>query len=84
MDFDKRMSIEIFNSDMEFELNRNEHKGNWYQYAQTGSFEEMEDELQYHVDKLKQAIENNDKALIKEYSADVANCAMFISVKNEL
>lgn len=83
MDFDKEIKISEFVSSMKFELNRNQHKGDWLQYAQTGSFDEMKSELQYHVDKLNYAIEINDTNLINEYSADVANCAMFINIKNK-
>jgi hypothetical protein len=61
---------------MELELAKNHHKGSWYDYRPSEA--DAMKELQIHVNKLQRVLNIHARNLIKEHSADVANCAMKI------
>lgn len=59
----------LFVNQMYIEENANKSKGkwdNWFPHPHTWLWE-----MQYHISKLQKAIQNNDKKLIKEHSADL-------------
>lgn len=63
---------------MNKELKDNAHKGNWQEFAIKENRIEILNEFYHHLGKLSLAIKEEDENLIKEYSADVANIAMFM------
>lgn len=60
-----------FVNQMEHELQNNQHKGNWLNWHPDKDM--LFSEIQHHLNKLKNALDSNDKELVKEYSADIAN-----------
>jgi acyl-CoA reductase-like NAD-dependent aldehyde dehydrogenase len=60
---------------MRAELAANRHKADW-RYM---TLWEARAELKQHQKKLDKAVLTEDAAAIKEYAADVANCAMFVA-----
>lgn len=60
---------------MKVELNNNSYKGNFVEYAVTKNRTDIINELQYHLDKLALT---DDIEKMREFSADVANIAMFM------
>jgi len=60
---------------MRAELDANAVKGDWTDLP----IETALHELRHHVWKLEQAARRGDQAALAEYSADVANCAMFVA-----
>lgn len=63
---------------MELELANNSHKGDWKFFAVKENRNEIIDEIRHHFNKLIFAIIDDDEELIKEFSADIANIAMFM------
>ena len=64
-----------FGQRMRAELAANRHKPDW----RFMTLWEARTELQHHQKKLDKAILAQDAPAIKEYTADVANCAMFVA-----
>lgn len=60
---------------MNFELESNEHKGDWKLFT---DIELIKDELDHHLSKLKKAIEDNNIPQIREYIADCGNILMMM------
>lgn len=60
---------------MNAELAANRHKPDWRGLSLKDSL----GELKHHQKKLIKATKSGDAKLIKEYAADVANCAMFVA-----
>src|SRR5690606_5533863 len=63
---------------MEQEIENNQHKGNWLEYAIKENRVLILTEIYHHLGKLELAVQDRDEELIKEYSADIANIAMFM------
>lgn len=63
----------LFSVRMEEELIANAHKGDWNFWTPTK--EEWLWEMNHHIAKLQKAIQEGDRQLICEFSADVANLA---------
>lgn len=63
---------------MKIELENNSHKGNWIDYAVKENRKDIIYEISHHLNKLNKAVYEKDEELIKEYSADIANIAMFM------
>ena len=59
---------------MEYELEQNNHKGAWD--AWHPAHIELVVELLHHISKLTNALKSENKHLVAEYSADIANLAM--------
>ena len=57
-------------------------KGNWRDWN-PASQKEWIDEIKYHNIKLESALRNNNKKLILEYCADIANLAYFVAINSE-
>lgn len=70
--------VQAFAESMKVELEANKHKGEWRTWDDV---HEMFEELGYHLGKLAGAIELEDKALIKEHSADCGNFLLMIGNK---
>lgn len=64
-----------FGQRMRAELAANRHKPDW-RYM---TLWEARAELKHHQKKLDKAVLAGDAPAIKEYAADVANCAMFVA-----
>lgn len=67
--------ILMFASDMNQELENNKHKGDYKNFTNK---KDILSELDYHINKLKAAIENDVDFEIKEYIADCGNILMFL------
>lgn len=67
--------IERFARDMEFELEANDYKGDWRKVAPESCAYEMEE----HATKLREAVEEQDYARIRELSADCAVIGMMMT-----
>lgn len=65
---------EKFAAQMERELERNAHKGDWQAWRPTRSA--LVSELRHHMAKLEKAILGSQRAAVSEFSADVANYAV--------
>lgn len=64
-----------FTQQMKHELEVNNHKGDWIPFTNRDIILQ---EIDHHVNKLKDAVLKNDEDLIKEHSADVANVSLFM------
>lgn len=62
---------------MEFELQANQHKGDWNEWRPEDPLQVLS-ELQHHQGKLTKALSAANFLLIREHAADVANFAMKI------
>ena len=71
--------IAKFKDAMIHELAANAHKGHWLDGDP--SYESLMSEVLYHAFKLALAAKEGHKGGVIEFSADVANCAMFIADK---
>lgn len=60
---------------MIFELNANVEKGNWLEFT---NLPPIKKEIFYHLTKLEAAEREEDKSLIREHIADVANLLMML------
>lgn len=69
---------------MQKEIKENEHKGDWTEFAIKENRPEILREIEYHYNKLVLAYESDDEALIREYSADIGNIAMFMFKSTEV
>lgn len=67
--------FQMFTEQMKHELNINNHKGDWIPWKDK---RDIISELDHHIQKLKDAVENDQIFLIREYSADVANISLFM------
>lgn len=67
----KKLLSEDFVLRMEEELIKNENKGSWLLWKPNNV--DLKMEINHHVLKLFKAMDLQNKELIKEYSADVAN-----------
>lgn len=67
--------FEKFTKQMNHELEVNIHKGDWTIFKNRDIILQ---EIDHHVNKLKDAILKNDEVLIKEHSADIANISLFM------
>lgn len=76
---ERQRVIPAFISQMEKELEANQHKGDWSLWQPTR--EEAVRELSHHQNKLVAAVQAGDADLVSEYTADVANLAMKISTE---
>lgn len=68
---------------MNYELMRNAHKGDWTQWAKNASEEEVNLELEQHIQKFFEVFKGGrgnceQFAQLTEYAADIANILMFI------
>lgn len=72
------MNIQLFMIRMWSELRTNRHKGSWQDFASTANFDVLLGELKHHVAKLEADILNQNIDVLKEHSADTANCALFL------
>lgn len=63
---------------MQIELENNSRKGDWEKFAVKENRKDIVDEISHHLNKLNIAVYEKDEELIKEYSADIANIAMFM------
>lgn len=70
----ERLVNPLFVKRMEDELHANGHKGDWkaWEPSELGALSE----IQHHVTKLINALEQGDRARVTELSADIANAAM--------
>lgn len=76
--YTKTDHIQLFNDEMNNELDKNKAKGDWREFAIEENREEILKEIKYHFKKLKKAVNSKDTALIREYSTDIGNIAMFM------
>lgn len=67
--------VDTYAEMMKHELDENWPKGDREVWA-THSKDDGLAEVQYHVDKLVNAVALDEKERVKEYAVDVANCAM--------
>ena len=63
----------LFSVRMKEEIDANAHKGDWNMWSPTK--EEWLWEMNHHIAKLQKAIQEGDRQLICEFSADVGNLA---------
>jgi hypothetical protein len=72
-----RLVNPLFVKRMEEELHANGHKGDWRDWKPTplGGLSE----LNHHITKLINALENSDRERVTEHSADIANASMKIA-----
>ena len=68
--------VNLFGKFMIKELNANKAKGDWREWDWKVQWA---GEVLYHIVKLMKALANNDKYLIQEYCADIANLVMFVA-----
>jgi hypothetical protein len=68
------------------QLKNNSHKGDFIQYAESKEtyVEDLYNEIQYHLAKLRIAINNKDTELMEEYAADICNCTLFLMINQKL
>lgn len=70
--------VDAFAELMKHELDENFFKGDRDQWI-NWSLGEAIWEIRYHLEKLENAVEMKDADRVKEHTADVANCAMFLA-----
>lgn len=68
-------SIHLFAENMQKELNANDHKGNWKDFKDRKI---IMAELEHHLCKLYNALNENNNEKMKEYIADCANNLLFL------
>jgi molybdopterin converting factor small subunit len=67
--------IARFAKSMHIELQANKNKGDWREW---GEVDNMRTEIDYHLQKLDDAIEIGDRIRINEHLADCANFLLMI------
>jgi transcriptional regulator of met regulon len=72
-----------FSEEMKVQLLANKAKGDRSGWLKATK-KELLCEMFYHAAKLQEAVRSDDKEMIKELSADVANCVMMIADKCEV
>ncbi|MDV3508973.1 hypothetical protein CMU89_17025 [Elizabethkingia anophelis] len=66
------------------ELLANKEKGDCIEYAENHKDQnDLISEIEHHLNKLKHAVIADDKDRIKEYSADVCNCTLFLMINKK-
>lgn len=63
-----------FTTQMQAELLFNQSKGDWSEFKDQ---DKIICEIDYHANKLKKAIWENDDKAVKEHSADLSNISLF-------